>query len=90
MMNSKLILAALGDPVTDMEMIRCAFETFEVQSDLKDSCWEWDRQVAAPTWVRLMTHFKIEIQKNKTNLAKMKRQDKANAVLQQVKQQQEQ
>ena len=30
MKSSKLTLAALGDPVIDVEMMRCAFKTFEV------------------------------------------------------------
>ena len=47
--NSKLTLAALADPITDVELIRCAFETFEVQADLKEACLDWDRQVVAPT-----------------------------------------
>ena len=37
-----------------------------------------------------MNHFSIEIQRNQTDPSKMKRQDEANAVLQQVEQQHEQ
>ena len=59
--NSKNTLAALGNPVTDMELMRCAFETFEVHSDLKEAFCDWDRQAAAPTWARMMIHFSIEI-----------------------------
>ena len=33
-----LNLAALGDLVTEVEIMRCSFETFEVQTDLKESC----------------------------------------------------
>ena len=36
--NSKLTLAALGDPVTNVEIMRCAFKSFEVQLDLKEAC----------------------------------------------------
>ena len=36
--NSKLTLAALGDPITDVEIMRCAFESIEVQFDLKEAC----------------------------------------------------
>ena len=36
--NSKLTLAALGDPVINLELMRCAFKTFEVQTDLKEAC----------------------------------------------------
>ena len=88
--NSKLSLAALGDPVADEEIMRCAFEAFEVQSDLKEACQEWDRQAAPPTWARMMTHFSIEIQRNRTDPSKLKIQGEANAVLQQVEQQKEQ
>ncbi|OEU21714.1 hypothetical protein FRACYDRAFT_231858 [Fragilariopsis cylindrus CCMP1102] len=38
MQTSKLTLAALGDPVTGVEMIRYVFKTFEVQTDLKEAC----------------------------------------------------
>ena len=70
--------------------MRCAFERFEVQADLKEVCCDWGRQVAAPTWATLITHFSIEIQQNRTDTSKMKRQGKANRVLQQVEQQQQQ
>ena len=80
--NSKLTLAALGDPVTDMELMRCAFETFEVHSDLKEACRNWDRQAVAPTWARMMTHFSIEIQRKHTDPSKMKLQGEANAIIQ--------
>ena len=88
--NSKLTLAALGDPVTDVKIMRCAFEAFEVQSDIKEACREWDRQAVAPTRTRMMTHFSIEIQRNRPDQSKLKIQGEANAVLQQVEQQKEQ
>ena len=62
----------------------CAFETFEVQADLKEACQDWDRQAPAPTWARTMTHFSIEIQRNQTDPFKMKKQGEAHTVLQQV------
>ena len=37
-----------------------------------------------------MTHFSIEIQRNRTDPSEMKRQGEANVVLQQVEQQKEQ
>ena len=86
-LNSKLILAALGDPITDVEMLRCVFETFKVQTDLKDACCDWDRQAIAPTWAMLTTYFTIEIQQNQTDSSKVKQQGEANEVLQQVEQQ---
>ena len=70
--------------------MRCAFESFEVQSDLKEACRDWDRQAVAPTWARMMTHFSIEIQRNCTDPSEMKRQGEANAVIQQVEQQKKQ
>ena len=85
----KLTLVAIGDPVANVEIIRCAFETFKVQLDLKDACCNWDQQEAAPTWARMMTHFSIEIQHNCTDPSKTKRQGETNAVLQQVEQQKE-
>ena len=84
--NSKLTLAALGDPVTNVEIMRCEFEAFKVQSDLKEAYQEWDRQAVAPIWARMMTHFSIEIQRNCTNPSKLKIQGEANAVLKQVEQ----
>ena len=41
MQNFKLTLAVLGDPITDVEMMRCKYETFEVQADFKDVCHDW-------------------------------------------------
>ena len=38
-----LTLAALGNPVMDVEIIQCAFDSFELQSDLKEACRDWDR-----------------------------------------------
>ena len=62
--------------------MRCAFETYEVQADLKDACQDWDRLVVAPTWARMMTNFSIEIQRNRIDQSKMKRQGEAKVVLQ--------
>ena len=78
--NSKLTLVALGDPVTEMELMQCAFESFEVHINLKDACRDWDRQPAAPTCARMMVHFSVEIQRNQTDLSKMRIQGEANAV----------
>ena len=44
----KLTLAALGDPVMDVEIMRYIFKTFELQSDLKEACRDWDRRPATP------------------------------------------
>ena len=84
MKNSKLTLAALVDLVTDVEIMRCVYKTFKVQADLNEACRNWDRQSAAPTWARLMTHFIIGIQRNRTDPSKMNEHGEANALLQQV------
>ena len=64
-----LNLAALGDLVTEVEIMRCSFETFEVQTDLKESCQDWDRLPVIPplTWAMMKTHFSIEVQQNRTD-----------------------
>ena len=41
--SAMLTLAALGDPVMDVEIMRYAFESFELQSDLKEACRDRDR-----------------------------------------------
>ena len=73
--NSKLTLAALGDPVNDVELMQCAFELFEVHTDLKDACRDWDWQLAAPTWAQMMVHFIVEIKRNQTDPSKIKIED---------------
>lgn len=57
--------------------------------DLKDAYHDWDRQEPAPAWAEMMTHFSIEIQRNQTDLSKIKRQGEAHAILEQVKEQKE-
>ena len=49
MRTSQLTLAALGDPGANVGIMRCSFETFEVQADLKEACQDWDRQMVALT-----------------------------------------
>ena len=46
--SAMLTLAALGDPVMDAEIMQYAFESFELQSDLKEACRDWDRRPALP------------------------------------------
>ena len=78
-----LILAALGDPVMDAEIMRYAFESFELQSDLKEACRDWDRRPAQPlaTWDLMKKHFSIEIHRNPTDPSTLHRREQANAVL---------
>ena len=61
--SAMLTLAALGDPVMDVEIMRYAFESFELQSDLKEACRDWDRRPVQPlaTYDLMKKHFSIEI-----------------------------
>ena len=79
-------LVGLGDPVMDVEIMRYAFESFELQSDLKEACRDWDRQPAQPlaTWDLMEKLFSIEIQRNRTDPSTLHCQEQANAVLEQV------
>ena len=81
-----LTLAALGDPIMDMEIMRYAFEAFELQSDLKEACRDWDRRPVQPlaTWALMKKHFSIEIQRNQTEPSALHRREQANAVLERV------
>ena len=60
--TTMLTLVALGNPVVDVEIMRCAFESFELKLDLKEACRGWDRQPAIPlaTWTLMNKHFSIE------------------------------
>lgn len=60
----------------------CAFETFEVQADLKEACRELDRHVVTSVWTQMMTQLSIKIQQNRTDPSKVKIQGEAKAVLQ--------
>ena len=81
-----LTLAALGNPVMDGGIMRYAFESFEVQSDLKEACRDWDRRPVQPlaTWDLMKKHFSIEIQRNRTDPSTLHRREQANAVLEHV------
>ena len=64
--TATLTIAALGDPVVDVEIMRYLFETFELQSDLKEACRDWDRQPLQPlaTWTLMKSHFGIKIRRS--------------------------
>ena len=81
-----LTLAALCDPVMDVEIMRYAFEAFELQSDLKEACRDWDRRPVQPlaTWALTKKHFSIEIQRNQTDPSTLHCREQANAVLKRV------
>ena len=81
-----LTLAAFGDPIMDVEIMRYAFESFELQSDLKEACRDWDRRPVQhlATWDLMKKHFSIEIQRNQTDPSTLHRQKQANAVLERV------
>ena len=70
----------------DAEIIRYASESFELQSDLKEACRDWDRRPALPlaSWDLMKKHFSIEIQRNRTDPSTLHRQEQANAVLERV------
>ena len=81
-----LTLAALGDPVMYVEIMRYAFELFELQSDLKEACRDWDRHPVKPLaiWGLMKKHFSIEIQRNRTDPSTLHRREQANTVLERV------
>ena len=72
-----LTLSALGDPVMDVEIMRYAFEAFELQSDLKEACRDWERRSVQPLaiWVLMKKHFSIEIQRNRTDPSVLHRKE---------------
>ena len=66
----------------DVETMRYVFETFELQSDLKEACRDWDR----PTSYMDIDEKKlsIEIQRNQTDPSALHRREQANTVLERV------
>ena len=82
--EARELLTGLRETVTDAEVMRNAYATFEKNIDLKDACREWNRGTLT-TWEEMRKHFSKEIQMNKTDPAIMKRTELANAVLAQSK-----
>ncbi|OEU17011.1 hypothetical protein FRACYDRAFT_239612 [Fragilariopsis cylindrus CCMP1102] len=78
--EARELLTGLRETVTDAEVMRNAYATFEKNIDLKDACREWNRGTFT-TWEDMRKHFSKEIQMNKTDPAIMKRTELANAVL---------
>ena len=82
--EARQLLTALKETVTDAEIMRNAFATFEQQIDLKEACRDWTRGTGT-TWEDMRKHFSKEIQMNRTDPAIMKRKELANAVQAQTK-----
>ena len=85
--EARLLLTALRETVTDEEVIRNAYATFEKHIDLKEACQDWN-QGTQTSWEDMRKHFSKEIQMNKTDPAIMKRTELANAVLAQSEEEQ--
>ena len=82
--EARELLTGLRETVTDAEVMRNAYATFEKNIDLKEACREWNRGTLT-TWEEMRKHFSKEIQMNKTDPAIMKRTELANAALAQSK-----
>ncbi|OEU14451.1 hypothetical protein FRACYDRAFT_240995 [Fragilariopsis cylindrus CCMP1102] len=82
--EARELLTGLRETVTDAEVMRNAYATFEKNINLKDACREWNRGTLT-TWEDMRKHFSKEIQMNKTDPAIMKRTELANAVLAQTR-----
>ena len=71
--------------MTDDEVIRNAYATFEKNIDLKDACRDWNRgRAGGTTWTDMKKHFSKEIQLNRTDPTIMKRKELANAAMAQT------
>ena len=69
--EARLLLTALRETVTDAEVMRNAYATFEQHMDLKEACRERTRG-SGTTWEDMKKNFQKEIQMNKTDPAIMK------------------
>ena len=81
--EARELLTGLREIVSDEEVIRNAYATFEKNIDLKDACRDWNRGTAT-TWPEMKKHFSKEIQMNRTDPAIMKRKELANAAMAQT------
>ena len=84
--DARILLTALGETVSDEEVKRNAYETFEKHMDLQEACRDW-RRSSLTTWPEMEKHFSTEIQMNKSDPSVMRRQEQANAALEQATQQ---
>ena len=78
--KARLLLTVLIEAVTDAEIIRNVYATFEKHIHLKEACRDWNRGTQT-TWEEIKKHFSKEIQINKTDPTIMKRMEVVNAVL---------
>ena len=68
--EARELLTGLRETVTDDEVIRNAYATFEKNIDLKDACRDWNRgRAGGTTWTDMKKHFSKEIQLNRTDPA---------------------
>ena len=68
--KARLLLTALNETVTDAEVMRNAYATFERHIDLKEVCCNWNRRTAT-AWEEMKKCSSKEIQINKTDPAIM-------------------
>ena len=64
-------MTGLRETVTDEEVIRNVYATFEKNIDLKDACRDWNRG-AATSWIDIKKYFSKEIQMSRTDPGIMK------------------
>ena len=57
--EARELLTRLRETVSDEEVIRNAYATFEKNIDLKDACRDWNRGTAT-TWPEMKKHFSKE------------------------------
>ena len=81
--DARELLTGLRETVTDDEVIRNAYATFEKHIDLKEACRDWIRGPGT-TWEQMKKHFSKEIQMNRTDPAIMRRKELANAAMKQT------
>ena len=68
--NAILLLTTLGETVTEEDVKRNTYTTFEKHIDLKEACRDWNRS-AATTWPEMKTYFSTEFQMNLTDPAQV-------------------
>ena len=81
--EARQLLTGLRETVTDAEVIRNAYATFEKNIDLRDACREWNRGTQT-SWADMRQHFSAEIQMNRTDPSIMRRKEIANAAVAQT------
>ena len=64
--GARILLIALGETVSDEEVKRNAYETFEKHMDLRKACRD-RRRSSLTTWPEMEKHFSTEIKMNKSD-----------------------